>query len=161
MQMKNYMRFIVGLSLLAVSGLGLRAEVTQTQAGPLSPAGRWRIKFDLSGVGEKNLIFQAEANGAGSVLLLDAAPDNKPAAAPVPASWSPASNDRLGVSSEVELPIGTCCREVGTLVLKGKQTSKNSISGKAIFIGATEDDENFNGFRSMVGSFTATRMTDK
>lgn len=124
-------------------------------------AGRWRVKFALSGVGEKNLIFDSQAKGSGSFLLLDAGPDNKSATTPQPATWSQTTNDRVNFSGEVELPFGTCCRETGTLIFKGKLSSGNSISGKAIFVGATEDEENFTGFRSTIGNFTATRVSDK
>jgi hypothetical protein len=44
------------------------------------------------------------------------------------------------------------------LIFKGKFASNNSISGKAIFITSTIDEENFNGYRSALGSFTATRI---
>jgi hypothetical protein len=123
-------------------------------------SGRWRVKFTLSGSGEKNLVFDSQAKGTGSFLLLDAGPDNKPATAPQPATWSQTTNDRVSLSSEVELPIGTCCRELGTLLLKGKFGSDNSISGKAIFITGTVDEESLIGFRALIGTFTATRMSN-
>ncbi len=134
-----------------------RAEI----ADQMNLVGRWRVKFNLSGTGEKNLVFEARPGGAGSFLLLDAAPDNKPAVAPVSAAWLESTNNRVSFSGEVELPIGTCCREIGTLVFKGKPAPSDSMAGKTVFIGATEDEENFNGFRSSTGSFTATRITDK
>jgi len=100
-------------------------------------------------------VFDSQAKGNGSFLLLDAGPDGKPAVAPLPAVWSQITNDRVSFSGEVELPIGTCCRETGTLTFKGKFVSSNSIAGKAIFITSTIDEENFMGLRSMVGAFTA------
>jgi hypothetical protein len=66
----------------------------------------------------------------------------------------------VNFSGEVELPLGTCCREIGTSVFKGKFASKNSIAGKVIYIMSTTDEENFNGFRSSLGTFTATRVLD-
>jgi hypothetical protein len=130
---------------------------------PSSPAqistlvGRWRVRFSLSGIGEKNLVFDSQPKGVGSFLLLDTGPDNKAAEAPLPALWSQTSNDRVNFSSEVELPFGTCCREIGTLILKGKFDSGNSIKGKAIFIASSEEEENLLGYRSMLGTFTAIR----
>lgn len=157
--------FFASLVLLAFFAVGVIAfQPEGSQAAPAQPAnlvGRWRVKFNLSGVGEKNLVFDAQARGAGSFLLLNAGPDNKPAVVPLSASWSETTNNRVSFSGEVELPLGTCCREIGTLVFKGKQTSSDSITGKAIFIGITEDEENFNGFRSTVGTFTATRVPEK
>jgi hypothetical protein len=123
--------------------------------------GNWRVKFNLSGIGEKNLIFNSQRAGSGSFLLLDTGPDGKPAPDPLPGVWSQTTNNRVNFSGEVELPLGTCCREVGTLILKGKFNSTDVIAGRAIFIASTEDEENFNGFRSTVGTFTATRVPDK
>jgi hypothetical protein len=133
------------------------AQTTTPPAHDPSLTGRWRVKFVLSGIGEKNLIFDSQPNGVGSFLLLDTGPDNKSVEAPLPALWSQPSNDRVNFSSEVELPYGTCCREIGTLVLKGKFSSGNSIKGKAIFIASSEEEENPIGYRSMLGTFTATR----
>lgn len=122
-----------------------------------SLAGRWQVRFNLSGTGEKHLIFEAQANGSASFLLLDAEPENKPMSAPVAAVWSETTNDRVSFTGEAEMPVGTCCREMGTLIFKGKFDSADAITGKLIFVGCTIDEENFNGFRSMVGSFAATR----
>jgi len=122
-------------------------------------SGRWRVKFDMSGMGEKNLLFDAQGRGVGSFLLLDTAPDGQSADEPQPGAWSQTTNNRVNFSGEVELPIGTCCREVGTLVFKGNFNSPKSISGKAIFVASTTDAENCIGFRGMLGTFTATRIS--
>lgn len=120
-----------------------------------SIAGRWRVKFSLAGVGERNLEFVSQAKGTGTFLLIDAVPNNQPAT--IPAAWAETSNDRVNFSAEVELQLN-CCREKGTLIFKGKFNSKDAISGKVIFVGTTIDEENFNGFVSTVGSFTASRV---
>jgi hypothetical protein len=143
--------------------LMLTLAVVQTSPQPVRAAedknlsGRWRVKFTMSENGEKNLIFVSQANGTGSFKLLDTGPDNKPVKDPVAALWSQTTNDRVSISGEVELPFGTCCREMGTLMLKGKFGPGNSISGRAVFVSGTVDEENLIGFRSMVGTFTATR----
>ena len=120
--------------------------------------GRWQVKFTFAGRTEMNLILNAQAKSAGSFLLLDTAEDSKPESSPRPAAWLQTTNDRVGFSGEVELPIGTCCRETGTLIFKGKFGSKNSIAGKVIFVGSTEEEENPIGFRAMIGVFTAARI---
>ena len=109
-----------------------------------------------------NLVFDAKAKGDGTFLLLDTASDSKPEASPRSATWTQTTNDRLSFSAEVELPIGDCCRETGTLIFKGKLTADkpNSISGRVIFIASTEDEENGIGYRAMAGTFTATRVMD-
>ena len=124
----------------------------------LSLQGRWRVRFSLSGVTEKNLLFDSHEKGSGSFLLLDGGPDDKSGGVAQPAVWSATPNDRVSFSGELELQLGTCCRETGTLIFKGKFGSNDSVSGKAIFVGSTIDEENFNGFRSTVGAFTASRV---
>jgi hypothetical protein len=142
------MRFLLIVVLLAIVS-PLRPDPTLT--------GRWHVKFTLSAKDEKNLIFEAKPKGTAVFLLLDTGPDNKPVPDPQPAVWSEISEKRVSFASNVELPLGTCCREAGTLIFKGTYTSDNSIKGRAIFIATTTDEENFIGYRSDVGTFTATR----
>jgi hypothetical protein len=158
------MKFLLSLLVLiplAVEGVSFPIQSPQGTTGPALSAnltGRWRVRFVFSGRGEKNLVLDSQSKGSGSVLLLDTGPDDKPEAYPQPAAWAQTTNDRVSFSAEVELPIGTCCREVGTLIFKGKFISSNSVTGKVIFVGSTEDEENPIGFRSLIGTFTATRI---
>ena len=134
---------------------------TQTSASTGSAAnlaGRWRVKFAALGEGEKNLIFHAKAKGAGSFNLLDTGPNDKPVADPLPAVWSELTNKRVSFSGEVELPLGTCCREIGTLTFKGRFDANNAISGKLVFVTSVEEEESPYRFHSLVGTFTATRV---
>lgn len=156
------MRFLFSCLLLiavvAVQSMAISSSLARPAGTTaLSPnlAGRWRVKFALPGINAKSLMFDSQAKGGGSFLLLDAGPDDKTVPTPLVAAWSQTTNDRVNFSGEVELPIGTCCRDTGTLIFKGKFASNNSITGKAIFISSTTDEENSNGFRSMVGTFTA------
>ncbi|HYK20721.1 MAG TPA: hypothetical protein VEV42_08305 [Pyrinomonadaceae bacterium] len=123
--------------------------------------GRWQVKFTFAGRTEMNLVFDAQAKGGGTFLFLDTAPDSKPEASPRPAAWLQTTNDRVGFSGETELPFGTCCRETGTLIFKGKFGSNGSLTGKVIFVGSTEEEENPIGFRAMIGTFTATRLSSR
>jgi len=120
--------------------------------------GRWQVSFAINGDEKKNLIFEAKAKGAGSFSLLDTGPDNKPVPDPVPAAWSELTNNRVSYSSEVELPLGTCCREFGTLIFKGKFQSADSIKGTLIFVTSIDEVESPYKFHSAVGTFTATRL---
>lgn len=126
----------------------------QTPAAKVN--GRWRVKFKMDGL-EKNVIFEAKENGAGSFKLLDTGVDDKPVADAVPGVWSQLTNDRVSFSGEAELPIGTCCREIGTMMFKGRFTSANAISGTLIFVTSVDQEESAFKFRSEVGTFTATR----
>jgi len=152
------MKYIIMILILfsAVISLGhgsASAAFPETQ----KIAGRWRVKYTLAPNGEKNLILELRDDGSGTITLLDSGPNDKIPGAPQPAVWSQASQDRINFASEVELPLGTCCRDVGTLMLKGKLDKEGSISGRSIFVTSTIDDENTFGFRSMVGTFTAVR----
>jgi hypothetical protein len=147
-----------GLFLFLVISCG--SDSVRLTARPLlqnnTLPGRWQVRFVLSGIGEKNLIFEAQPHGAGQIQLKDTGPENQPVPDKIPGTWSALDGNRVNMSGEVELPIGTCCRETGTLILKGKFARANSISGKAIFVGSSQDEENLLGYRIAVGTFVAT-----
>src|SRR5262245_27369377 len=108
-------------------------------------SGRWRVNFSLVETKGKNLVLEVKAKGSAAFHLLDTGPDNKPVPDPLPAVWSEIDNGRVSFAGNVEMPLGTCCREVGTLIFKGTYASDNLIKGKAIFIASTTDEENFIG----------------
>ena len=148
---------------LLIACLVLISSVSAQQTAPSAAVsgklpGRWRVTFSLAGDASKNLVFDSKARGAGSFQLLDTGPDNKPVPDPVPAVWSELSNNRVSISGEVELPIGDCCREIGTLIFKGKFKSDNSITGRLIFVTSTEEEDSPYKYRSHIGTFTATRV---
>ncbi|HEU4932338.1 MAG TPA: hypothetical protein VFT48_09665 [Pyrinomonadaceae bacterium] len=135
----------------------LVASLVLVQAPAAKLNGRWKVKFKMSGL-EKNVIFEAKENGAGSFKLLDTGVDDKPVAEPVPGVWSQLTNDRVSFSGETELPLGTCCREIGTMMFKGRFTSANAISGTVIFVTSVDQEESAFKFRSEVGTFEATKL---
>jgi hypothetical protein len=155
--MKKWLSFL--FVLIVFSGFAIQVVGLKTQAK--TPAskfeGRWRVTFTMSGL-EKNLIFEGRQDGAGSFKLLDTAPKDKPVAQPVPAVWSQLTNDRVSFSGEAELPIGACCREIGTMIFKGRFDSSNEIRGTLIFVTSVDQEESAFKFRSEVGTFTARRI---
>ena len=154
------MRYLVVfclLSIVTVCGLSAQTSPTKESLKEASIVGRWHVKFTLIGGEEKNLDLIAKEHGVAVFELKDTGPDNKPVPTPQPAIWS-MSEDKLSVSSNVELPIGTCCRENGTLIFKAKSVSPNSISGKLIFVTNTDEEESPYKFRSTIGTFSATRL---
>jgi hypothetical protein len=155
-KMKNTLRRIKPLVLSLFLLSFASAQASPAEEMPLT--GRWKVKFTFAGRSDMNLILDAKAKGSGSFLLLDTTPDFQPETTPRSASWLQTTNNRFGFSGEVELPIGTCCRETGTLIFKGEFESNNSIQGKVIFVGSTEEEENPIGFRAMLGTFTAKRQ---
>lgn len=130
---------------------------SQQSAQKVSPVGRWQIRFTLTNSPEKNLVFTAKQSGVGSFQLLDTAPDNKPVPEPQPATWS-IENGNLSISGEVELPVGTCCRQTGTLIFKTKLNKADSLSGKLIFVSNIDEEESPYQYHSTMGTFTASRM---
>jgi hypothetical protein len=137
---------------------GPRQQQTQATATSASLAGVWRVTLSFNGDVERHLTFEAQAKGVGSFSLLDTRPDNKPEPAALPAVWSQLTNNRVSISGEAELPLGTCCREWGTLMLKGNFTNSDTISGKIIFVTSVDEEESPYQFHSQVGTFTATRQ---
>jgi hypothetical protein len=115
------------------------------------------VAFTLAGA-KTNLIFDSQIHGSGTFLLLDTGPDDKAVATPLAAVWSRNTNDRVSFSGEAQLPIGTCCREVGTVIFKGRFESSNSITGKVIFVTSVDDEESPLKLRTAVGTFTAIRV---
>ena len=160
LQMKVLLIIPILISLFTVQGVAVPLDFSQSTAAPKSERkldGRWRVKFILSGI-EKNLIFEAKLEGAGFFLLIDTAPDNKPVKDPRPAAWSQLTNDRVSFSGEAEMPIGTCCREIGTLIFKGNFVSGNAVSGRVIFVTSVSEEESPYGFHTVVGTFMANRV---
>ena len=141
------------LILILVAGTVLAVPSQQTT----SPVGRWQVKFTLLDSAEKHLVFTAQENGDGSFQLLDTAPDDKPVKEPKAAAWS-LTNGNLSITGEVELPIGSCCRETGTLIFKSKFKNSDSLQGKLIFVTNTDEEESAYKYHSTVGTFTATRL---
>jgi hypothetical protein len=140
--------------LVAAVGPAFQAPEVQNK----SVMGRWQVNLSLSGGGPTTLELLAQDKGKGSFQVLTGSPEQQTQA--VPATWSQTTNDRVNSSGEIELKFSACCTETGTLILKGKFKSTDSITGKAIYIATTENEENFTGYVSTVGTFTATRMPD-
>ena len=151
--MRTQLRIIIAVFILF-------STAAAQQTGP-APArgkltGRWRVTFSITGDPEKHLIFEVKPKGAGSFQLLDTGPDDKPVADAAPAVWSEIENDRVSFASEIEMQLGTCCRQWGTLIFKGKFKSNTSITGGIIFVTSIDEEESPYKYRSHIGTFTAT-----
>lgn len=158
--MKGLFCSLMLVSIMVIQVSAFQDASVQRAKSPdqsLALTGRWRVKFTTAGV-EKNLVFEAKAKGSGSFLLLDTGPDDKRVPGLQSAAWSKLANDRVSFSGEAELPIGICCREIGTLLFKGKFSSSDSLSGKVVFVTSVDDDESPYKLKSTIGTFTATRI---
>jgi hypothetical protein len=132
-------------------------SVSGQTSNTLNPVGRWQVKFTVIDTAEKNLVFTAQEGGDGSFQLLDTAPNNKPDPNLHAAAWSLAKGN-LSISGEVEIQTGSCCRETGTLILKAKFTSNDSMSGKLIFVTNIDEEEGPYKYHATVGTFSAKRL---
>src|ERR1043166_8244551 len=144
--------FVLIFSLISLaSGYEVASQklLSKDSSKETSFVGRWQVKFKMVDGDEKNVVLVAQENGMGSFELLDTGPDNKPVLTPQPATWSK-THDKISVSSNLELPIGTCCRETGTLILKAKFASGSSFSGKLIFVTNIDEDESPYKYHSTV-----------
>ena len=156
--MRTYLKIIIGLLMLFSTAASQQSTPAPANSAKLT--GRWRVTFSLAGDPEKHLIFEVKPKGAGAFKLLDTGPDDKPVAEPAPAVWSELDNNRVSFSSETELQIGACCRQMGTLIFKGKFKSNTSIAGGLIFVTSIDEEESPYKYRSHIGTFTATLAND-
>ncbi|HSS20789.1 MAG TPA: hypothetical protein VLL54_11995 [Pyrinomonadaceae bacterium] len=158
-QTKLFFNFLFLLSLVGQTiAFPTLAQSPSTPPQVASLAGRWRVKFHFEGDAEKNLIFEASAKNRGSFSLLDTGLDDKPVPELAPAVWSELTNSRVSFSGDAEMPLGTCCREIGTLIFKGKIASNNAISGGVIFITSIDEEESPVKYRTRIGTFNAVRV---
>ena len=164
--MSNWCRApFIFLSVLMVLGAALQVGVAQTPAPnsrlpQANLVGRWQVALTLAGV-KKNLIFEAQVRGSGLFWLLDAGPDDRSAGTPLRALWSRNTHDRVSFTGDAELPLGSCCVEKGTVVFKGRFESRDSITGKVVFVTSIDEDESPFKLRSVIGTFTAVRIIQR
>lgn len=152
--MRTQLKQIIAVFILFSTAAAQQTAPARASGGKLT--GRWRVTFSIAGDPEKHLIFEVKSKGAGSFSLLDTGPDNNAVPDPAPAVWSEVENDRLSFAGETELQLGTCCRQVGTLIFKGKFKSSTSITGGIIFVTSIDEEESPYKYRSHIGTFTAT-----
>jgi len=156
--MRGLVIVFILISLVNAPGVAAHRSPSKDSSKETSLIGRWHVKFTLLGGSEKNLILAAHDKGS-SFELLDTGPGDKAVPAPQPAVWSK-SQENVSISSEVELPIGTCCRETGTLIFKGKLVANNAFSGKLIFVTNIDEEESPYKYRSTIGTFSAVRLSN-
>lgn len=103
-----------------------------SQTSPV-PVAAWDVTFSLSGNVSRRLTFISLSNGTGTFRLVGPR-TTTPVPPTVPAVWARPTPGFMSFSGEVQLPIGNCCRETGTLMFKGIQNTANgTITGRAIF----------------------------
>jgi len=102
------------------------------QAQSASVVGRWNIEITFGDGTKRSMRFEAQAEGKGTLLLLD--PRAKVWGAPTSfeAKWS-VEKDSVSFSAPVEFMVGNVGRDAGTLTCKGKFETADLISGEVEF----------------------------
>ena len=115
--------------------LNVSAQVQEEGGSPVPVAG-WNVSYTLispTTTTSRQLVFISYSNGTGSFRLIGPR-TTWTTTTLFPAVWDRVTNDFISFSSEVEFPIGNCCRETGTLIFKGNTSVTGVITGAAIFV---------------------------
>jgi hypothetical protein len=111
--------------------LMLMAAITQAASPNL--IGRWNIEITFANEEHRSLRFDAQSDGKGTFLLLDAKLNVWGDAKPSEAKWTGGEGNSVTFSGPVEFLIGNVGRDAGTLVFKGKFEKAVLITGEVEF----------------------------
>jgi len=130
------------------------------EAQSVNVIGSWTVEIAFENGESRAFRFEAREAGTGSFLLLDPTLKAWGPAKPSEAKWTQNDDGSVMFSGPVEFPLGNVGRDAGTLVLKGKFESGDSISGEAMFFHVDEAGAGAEAKAkpSKTGSFKATRQ---
>ncbi len=137
-----------------ILGVGL------SQARSPNVIGGWKVEITFENGAGRSLRFEARESGSGSFLLLDPSLKVWGPASPSEAKWLQGADGSVIFSGAVEFPLGNVGRDAGTLVLKGKFGTEDTITGPAIFFPLDQDPKNPKARPSKSGSFKAIRVAE-
>jgi hypothetical protein len=132
------------------------AAFCQAQSGKV--IGTWTVEVAFENGENRSVRVEAREAGAGSFLLLDPMLKVWGPAQPSEAKWTQSNDGAVMFSGAVEFPLGNVGRDVGTLVLKGKFGTADSINGEATFFRVDQERAEPDLKPSKSGSFKATRV---
>lgn len=95
--------------------------------------GRWTVEITFANEDHRSLRFEAQPDGKGSLLLLDAKMNVWEPAKPSEVKWSAEAGNSVTFSGAVEFMIGNVGRDAGTLVFRGKFETPDLITGDVEF----------------------------
>ena len=109
---------------------------TAAQNSPV-PVGGWNLSYSLVSPTTTNtsrqLLFISYSDGTGTFRMIG--PRTSTTTQSIfPAVYDWVTPSFISFASEVELPLGNCCREAGTLIFKGNRSNTGVISGPVIFV---------------------------
>jgi len=113
--------------------------------------GKWNVEITFANSNQYSLRFDGQADGKGSLLLLDPRSTHWEGAKSAEAKWTRGDGNSVTFSGPVEFPMGNVGRDAGTLVFKGTFATANSISGEVEFSSPGGDKS------SKHGTFKAVR----
>jgi hypothetical protein len=149
----QFARAILALTIFAQM-IGAAFSATESP----NVVGRWKVEITFAEGESRSLRFEARESGQGSFLLLDPKSNYWGPARPSDAKWTQGGEGSVMFSGPVEFPLGNVGRDAGTLVLKGKFGTGDSISGEAMFFRSDQDPSAPESKPSKSGSFKATRV---
>ncbi len=108
--------------------------VTLSQTASPNMIGNWNVEitFGENQVQHK-LRLEAQGEGKGSLLLLDAGAAKWDGSKSSPAKWTRGEGNAVSFSGQVEFPLGNVGRDAGTLVFRGKFEAADLITGEVEF----------------------------
>ncbi|MGI8821097.1 MAG: hypothetical protein ACR2ID_09560 [Chthoniobacterales bacterium] len=125
--------------------------VASTLAQSPDVSGRWNVEITFAHGNRYSLRFDAQAEGKGSLLLLDPRSTVWEGAKNSEAKWTRGEGNSVTFSGPIEFPIGNVGRDAGTLVLKGTREKEGLIMGEMEFSPLAGDGP------SKLGTFKAVR----
>jgi len=131
---------------------------TKAEGGSPVPVAGWSVSYTLMSTTTttaRQLVFISYSNGTGSFRLIGPRTTWTPTML-FPAVWDRVTNNFISFSSEVEFPVGNCCRETGTLIFKGNTSQTGVISGAAIFVTNVPSTTTTGPYVIRTGTFIAT-----
>ena len=105
--------------------------MAQTQSPNL--IGRWKVEITFANEEHRSLRFDAQAEGEGSLLLVDPKASRWEPPKPSEAKWSRGEGNSVTFSGPMEFMLGNVGRDAGTLVFNGKFETADLITGEVEF----------------------------
>ena len=95
--------------------------------------GRWDVEIIFADSNRYSVRFDGQADGKGSLLLIDPRATTWEGAKPAEAKWSRGEGKAVTFSAPVEFALGNVGRDPGTLTLKGTFETDDLITGEMEF----------------------------
>jgi hypothetical protein len=113
--------------------------------------GKWNVEISFANQEHRSLRFEAQADGKGSLLVVDPRSKAWQPAKASDAKWTQEEAKSVTFSGPVEFSIGNVGRDAGTLMCKGKFETPDLITGEVEFSPLVGERP------SKQGTFKATR----